>query len=342
MKKRYLILEDGNVFCGYSFGADKQTTGELVFSTDVCGYVGSLTDPAYTGQILLGTFPLFGNYGVNISDCESGYGPLAYVVREYCREPSNFRCDTDVDSFLKARGIPGIYGIDTREVVKIIREKGSVKAYISNEPSIPEELRAITPSHAAVSFKVKKELSENGKYSVALLDLGMKKSVSEELIKRNCKVTVLPFDTDAEEIIKYDGLVVSGGPEAVEDGDIPLKTLTGLLSKIPVFAIGRGHQILAEAAGGKINKMKVGHRGSNHGVRDLLGTRSYIVNQNHGYAVEKDSGYCGITRYVNTNDGSVEGIDYPNKKAFGIQFYPEGEELAFLYDRFVSMLGGEC
>ncbi len=351
MKKRYLVLSDGTVFEGLAFGADVETVGELVFTTGMNGYIETLTDPSYYGQIVLQTYPLIGNYGIIEDDFEGNCYVKGYVVREWCEHPSNFRCQYDLDKFLKDRGIPGIYGLDTRHITKIIREEGVMNATLCDE--VPEDLTAVknyvikdaVPTVTTKEQWISPAVGEE-KYKVALLDYGAKKNIIRELSKRGCEVTVLPASTSAEEVLDLnpDGIMLSNGPGDPADATYQIEQIRKLLGKKPLFGICLGHQLTAIATGGRTEKMKYGHRGVNQPCRDVKGTRTWITSQNHGYAVVSDSVKNGEVRFINANDNTCEGIDYPNYNAFTVQFHPEANsgphDTEFLFDRFISMMGG--
>ena len=351
MKKGYLILQDGQVFEGVRFGAETDTVGELVFTTGMCGYVETLTDPSYAGQIVMQTYPLIGNYGIIREDFEGACCVKGYVVREYCDTPSNFRTDCDLDTYLKEQGVPGLCGVDTRELTRIIREHGVMNAAICDE--IPADLTpiktyAITGVVEAVSCKEPDRYQAEGEecFRVSLLDYGAKRNIVRELQKRGCTVTVLPATTSAEEILAADpdGVMLSNGPGDPAENTYQIEQIRKLLGKVPMFGICLGHQLTALAAGGSTYKLKYGHRGVNQPVRDLNGVRTYITSQNHGYAVDGDTVKLGKVRFVNANDGTCEGIDYPELKAFTVQFHPEActgpKDMTFLFDRFVELMKG--
>ena len=351
MKKGYLILQDGQVFEGVRFGAETDTVGELVFTTGMCGYVETLTDPSYAGQIVMQTYPLIGNYGIIREDFEGACCVKGYVVREYCDTPSNFRTDCDLDTYLKEQGVPGLCGVDTRELTRIIREHGVMNAAICDE--IPADLTpiktyAITGVVEAVSCKEPDRYPAEGEecFRVSLIDYGAKRNIVRELQKRGCTVTVLPASTSAEEILAAgpDGVMLSNGPGDPAENTYQIEQIRKLLGKVPMFGICLGHQLTALAAGGSTYKRKYGHRGVNQPVRDLNGVRTYITSQNHGYAVDGDTVKLGKVRFVNANDGTCEGIDYPELKAFTVQFHPEActgpKDTSFLFDQFVELMKG--
>ena len=351
MKKGYLILQDGQVFEGVRFGAETDTVGELVFTTGMCGYVETLTDPSYAGQIVMQTYPLIGNYGIIREDFEGACCVKGYVVREYCDTPSNFRTDCDLDAYLKEQSVPGLCGVDTRELTRIIREHGVMNAAICDE--IPADLTpiktyAITGVVEAVSCKEPDRYPAEGEecFRVSLIDYGAKRNIVRELQKRGCTVTVLPASTSAEEILAADpdGIMLSNGPGDPAENTYQIEQIRKLLGKVPMFGICLGHQLTALAAGGSTYKLKYGHRGVNQPVRDVEGVRTYITSQNHGYAVDSDTVKLGKVRFANANDGTCEGIDYPELKAFTVQFHPEActgpKDTSFLFDRFVDLMKG--
>ena len=354
MKKGYLVLQDGRVFEGVRFGANADTIGELVFTTGMCGYIETLTDPSYAGQIVMQTYPLIGNYGIIREDFEGNCCVKGYVVREYCDAPSNFRTDCDLDTYLKEQNVPGLYGVDTRELTRIIREHGVMNATICDE--VPADLKpvetyavvgvveAVTCKEPTVHPAVGEEM-----FKVSLLDYGAKNNIIRELQKRGCTVTVLPATTSAEDILTSDpdGVMLSNGPGDPAENVYQIEQIKKLLGKVPMFGICLGHQLTALAAGGKTYKLKYGHRGVNQPVRDVNGVRTFITSQNHGYAVDSDSIQTGRLSFANANDGTCEGIDYPGLKAFTVQFHPEActgpKDTSFLFDRFVELMkGGEC
>ena len=353
MEKAYLVLESGEVFAGQRIGAPGDGTGELVFTTGMGGYIETLTDPSYAGQIVMQTFPLIGNYGIIEEDFEGSCEVKGYVVRECCDSPSNFRSQYTLDEFLKRRGVPGIAGVDTRCLTRLIREKGVVNARICSEvPADLSEIRdySITGVVERTSCKEKEFHPADGeqKYAVGLIDYGAKNAIVRELQKRGCAVTVYPCTATAEDILSanHDGLMLSNGPGDPAENTYCIEQLKKLIGKLPVFGICLGHQLAALAMGGKTVKMKYGHRGVNQPVSEIGGTRTYITSQNHGYAIVSDSIRRGQLRFVNANDNTCEGIDYPELNAFTVQFHPEAcsgpRDTSFLFDRFITMMGGEA
>ncbi len=353
MKKGYLVLENGQVFEGLRFGAETDTVGELVFNTSVVGYVETLTDPSYAGQIVMQTYPLIGNVGMIREDLEGACCVKGYVAREFCDAPSNFRTDCDLETYLKEQNVPGLCGVDTRELTRIIRENGVMNAAICDE--IPADLTPVRTYaiHGAVETVTRREPTVypavgEERHRVVLLDCGVTEHILLGLRKNGCTVTAVPASVSAEEILAMvpDGVVVSNGPGDPAENVHQIQQIQKLLGRVPLLGIGLGHQLTALAAGGRTYKLKYGHRGGNQPVRDLKGTRTYITSQNHGYAVDGDSVEGGEVRFVNANDGTCEGIDYPAFRAFTVQFQPEALDVptdtAFVFARFAELLkGGE-
>ncbi len=351
MEQAFLVLEDGTVFRGRSFGAPVETTGELVFTTNMCGYLETLTDPSYAGQIILQTFPMIGNYGVIPSDFEGKVAARGYVVHEWAEHPSNFRSEGCLDSFLREAGIPGLCGVDTRALTRRIREKGVLNAMICQTPPASlDALRAYRVENAVASVTCSAPViyrpEGEAKYSVVLIDYGAKRNIIRELNRRGCLVETVPALTPAEEILSRhpDGVMLSNGPGDPAENTESIAQLKKLLGRLPVFGICLGHQLTALAVGGQTEKMKFGHRGGNQPVRDLITGRTWITSQNHGYTVKTDTLPEGRLRFVNANDNTCEGIDYPSLNAFTTQFHPEAcagpRDTAFLFDRFVDMMKG--
>ena len=357
-EKGYLILEDGTVFQGVPFGAAEETVGEVVFTTAMTGYLETLTDPSYYGQIVVQTFPLIGNYGVIPADFESGAPRLrGYIVREWCQEPSNFRCAGGLDAFLKKEGIPGLSGVDTRALTRIVREHGVMNGRIGREaaltPAEREAVRAyrVAGAVAAVSRHAPEVQEPEGEplCHVVLWDFGAKRNIRRELVKRGCRVTTVDAAATAADILalKPDGLMLSNGPgDPAENVRIveELRKLTD--TGLPAFGICLGHQLLALAMGGRTEKMKYGHRGANQPAVRAADGRVFITSQNHGYAVVGDSlpGTAAVS-YVNGNDGSCEGVTYTHRPAFSVQFHPEAaggpQDTSFLFDDFIRLMKGE-
>ncbi len=390
--KSFLILEDGTVFEGTHIGARKEIVSEIVFNTSMAGYLEVLTDPSYAGQAVCMTYPLIGNYGICRDDMESKRPwPDGFIVRELSRIPSNFRCDMTIQQFLEDNGVPGIAGIDTRALTRILREKGTMNGMITtdndyNLDEIIPKLKAYTTGKVVerVSCAEKymlpgtKELTENGPLSgsssfrredfeagirekkpslvrclsgaglrVALLDLGAKDNIAGSLAARGCDVTVYPAQTVAAEILADapDGIMLSNGPGDPKECVTIIEEIRKLYaSDTPIFAICLGHQLMALATGADTFKMKYGHRGGNHPVKDLETGRVYISSQNHGYVVDTDKldPRVAVPAFINVNDGTNEGLSYTGKNIFTVQFHPEAcpgpQDSSYLFDRFIEMI----
>ena len=354
--KVYICLANGDIFEGKSFGAKGEVLGELVFTTGMGGYIETLTDPSYYGQIVMQTFPLIGNYGFIEEDQESEKSAVsAYIVREYCKEPSNFRCGYTLEKYLENNNIVGVYDVDTREITKTIREYGVMNAVITDDPDKVdmEKLKAYRVTDAVKSVSCTKpymSASDEHKYNVVLIDYGTKKNIVRELNKRGCNVAVVPHDTKAQDILALDpdGIMLSNGPGDPEENTEAISELAKLVGKKPIFAICLGHQLLALALGASTTKLKYGHRGVNQPVKNLETGRTFISSQNHGYAVVNETvkNIGGKISYINANDGTCEGVDYPDKSAFSVQFHPEAcsgpHDTRFIFDKFTDMMGGKC
>lgn len=352
--KIYICLANGDIFEGKSFGAKGEVTGELVFTTGMGGYIETLTDPSYFGQIVMQTFPLIGNYGFIDDDMECEKSAVkAYIVREYCDAPSNFRCGKTLEQYLTENNIVGVYDVDTREITKTIREYGVMNAVITTNPSTVDmdKLKAYKVENAVKSVSSQKPYmsgSDEHKFNVVLIDYGTKKNIVRELNKRGCNVAVVPYNTKAKDILSLDpdGIMLSNGPGDPEENVEAIEELKKLVGKKPIFAICLGHQLLALSQGAETSKLKYGHRGVNQPVKNLETGRTYISSQNHGYAVENDTveKTGGKISYINANDATCEGIDYPDKKAFSVQFHPEAcsgpHDTRFIFDKFIAMMGG--
>jgi len=335
------------IFEGKPFGTHGEITGEIVFTTGMTGYLETLTDPSYYGQIVLQTFPLIGNYGIIPSDFENtGIAAKGYIVKHPCQYPSNFRSEGDLDTFLKERGIIGLSGIDTRALTKIIRENGVMNGKITTTPPtetdhVEARNYSIRNAVAAVSsLSVTKTGNAHPQRRIALLDFGAKRGIADALAARNCEVWTFPHDTSAQAILqtKPNGIMLSNGPGDPADPDNRgiIETIKVLQkSSVPIFGICLGHQFLALANGYSTRKLKFGHRGANQPVKELATGNVYITSQNHGYEVIAED-----SSFVNVNDGTCEGLDFGN--SFSVQFHPEARggplDTAFLFDRFVDRI----
>lgn len=356
--KAYLILENGMIFTGESIGSKKEIISELVFNTSMTGYLEVLTDPSYAGQAVCMTYPLIGNYGVCYEDEESIRPRLdGFIVRELSKMASNFRCEDTLGNFLLKYDIPGICGIDTRQLTKLLRESGTMNCMITTNDNydideVISRLKKYTTGNVVerVTCNEKYVLEGKGK-NVALLDLGAKKNIARSLNKRGCNVTVYPSQTSAAEILSSnpDGIMLSNGPgDPAVCTDIIEEIKKLYESDVPIFAICLGHQLMALAAGGRTKKMKYGHRGGNHPVKDLKTGRVYISSQNHGYMVDTDSidSSVAVPAFVNVNDNTNEGLEYIGKNIFTVQFHPEAcpgpQDSEYLFDRFIEMMGGKA
>ena len=358
--KAALILENGSVFSGTSIGSTSDRICELVFNTSMAGYQEILTDPAYAGQGIVMSYPLIGNYGVNSIDNESGRPWVdLFVVRHLSPRGSNFRCEGDLGTYLKEHNITGIEGIDTRALTKILRSQGSMRAMLTcaehfNISDVLEKLKnyQVTGKVALVTRTQTEIFEAEGeeKCRVAVMDFGVPNSIISCLTRRGCKVTVLPADTPARDVLAggYDGVLLSPGPgDPAENGDIIAAVKELYDSEIPLFGIGLGHQLLALATGAKTVKLPYGHRGGNIPVRDLEKGKVFITAQNHGYAVDDatvDPNVAEVS-HTNVNDGSVEGLRYKRPNCFTMQYNPEGNkgpmETEYVFDRMVGIMGGE-
>ncbi len=362
--KAYLILEDGTVFTGNSIGSVREVISEIVFNTSMTGYLEVLTDPSYAGQAVVMTYPLIGNYGICRKDMEAkGSHTDGFIVRELSRLGSNFRNEQSIQDFLTEQDIPGIEGIDTRALTKILRERGTMNGMITTEEpvdmdSILKKIKQYSVRDVVARVTAGEPVSyQPGDLDtdsnipvtkkVAILDVGTKYNIARCLLKRGCQVTIYPADTKAEEILaaKPDGIMLTNGPGDPKECTAVIGELKKLYaSDVPIFAICLGHQLMALANGFDTEKMKYGHRGSNHPVKDVESGRVYISSQNHGYVVKDDSVAEDVAEiaFVNVNDGTVEGLKYKNKKIFTVQFHPEAcagpKDSEILFDRFINMM----
>lgn len=356
--KAFLILEDGHVFQGTRIGSAREIVSEIVFNTSMTGYLEVMTDPSYAGQAVCMTYPLIGNYGICYEDQESRKPWIdGFIVRELSRIPSNFRSEDTIQHFLTRHDIPGIAGIDTRTLTKILREKGTMNGMITvNEQyqldAVIPRLKAYTTGKVVEKVTcAERQVLKGCGPKVALLDLGAKRNIARSLNERGCQVTIYPALTSAEEILKDgpDGIMLSNGPGDPRECVSIIREIRKLYeSDVPIFAICLGHQLMALAAGGDTYKMKYGHRGGNHPVKDLSDGRVYISSQNHGYVVDaRTLEEKGVARpaFVNVNDGTNEGMIYTGKNIFTVQFHPEAcpgpQDSGSLFDRFMKMMGGK-
>ncbi|MCX6775565.1 MAG: glutamine-hydrolyzing carbamoyl-phosphate synthase small subunit [Candidatus Micrarchaeota archaeon] len=356
-KRALLVLRDGSIFPGKGFGAEATSVGELVFNTSFCGYQEALTDPSYAGQILTATYPLIGNYGVNGEDFESDRVQVSgFVAREVCDKPFHMKSKETLDRFLERFDVPGIYDVDTRAVVRKIRNFGVMSACVSvysgKQPDRDELLsKARKLDYSKIDFvemvttKKRKEYWVDGNKEVVLIDCGVKTSIIRELLGRNISVVSIPARTSAEEILSLepDGILVSNGPGDPALLSYVAKTVRVLMNKLPLFGICLGHQIIAHAVGGKTFKLKFGHRGGNHPVKDLESGRVYITSQNHGYAVDERSLPKEFTvTHRNWNDLTVEGMKHRELPVFSVQYHPEANpgplDSTYLFDKFLESM----
>ncbi len=351
--KAILALDDGTQFFGEAFGVTGTCVGEIVFNTGMTGYQEVLTDASYAGQIVAMTYPLIGNYGVNEDDKESLKPQVkGFIVRELCDEPSNWRSSESLNSYLTQHNIMGIQGIDTRALTRILREKGTMNGVISSDPHFKLEdwmdkihdYRIIKPVDEVTVREV--QTYKGTGHRVALLDYGVKTNIIISLQKRGCEVHVYPASSTAEEILARnpDGIMLSNGPGDPKDCEFQISVLRDLLGKKPIFGICLGHQLTALAYGGDTGRLKYGHRGGNHPVKDLAKDRTYITSQNHGYAVlaDKLDPRKAVVSHINMNDNTVEGVRYLDTPTFTVQFHPEASpgpmDTAYLFDEFISLM----
>ena len=353
---RKIILEDGQEYYGYGFGAKQEKVCEIVFNTSMVGYQEILSDPSYTDQAVVMTYPLIGNYGMADDDYERDTPTLgALIVREYNDEPSNFRSTATLSKIMEKFGIPGIYGIDTRKLTRSIRDFGSRKMLITDISTPLEKglniLKSIDiPTDAVSRVSCKKIMIsniENPQYHVVAIDCGMKMNIVRSLNQKGCKVTIVPWNTTAKAIMALDpdGVFISNGPGDPVDVPETIQTIKDLIGQCPIFGICLGHQIISLAYGAKTYKLKFGHRGGNHPVRNLENNKIEITSQNHSYAVDvnslKDTDLT-IT-HINLLDHTIEGVKCAKDKVFSVQYHPESapgpQDSAYLFDRFIEMMG---
>lgn len=346
--KAQLILENGTRFCGTAFGAEKNIVGEVVFTTGMTGYQETLTDPSFAGQIVTMTFPLIGNYGINLEDNEAKHTALkGFIVREKADYPSNFRNEMNLDDFLKSEGVVGIYGIDTRALTRIIRDHGVMNGVIMmgdpSEEEISSLLSELNNKDVIMQTTTKETyvVNDEGKTHIAFIDLGAKQGIIRDLAKRGCKLTVFPADVSPEEIEKVnpDMVFLSNGPGDPQDAPGTVDTIKALIGKYPICGICMGHQLIGLALGCKTSKLKFGHHGGNHPVKDLETGKVYITSQNHNYIV---SDYTDDVEelFINVNDGTCEGIKHKTLPIMSVQFHPEASpgplDTGYIFDRFLK------
>lgn len=354
--KAFLILEDGTVFTGTSIGSSKDMISEVVFNTSMGGYLEILTDPASAGQIIVMTYPLIGNYGITPDGESKKAWADGIVVREITRRASNFRCEGSLMEYLEEQEIPGICGIDTRALTKLLREKGAMKCMLTTDEKFDLDVAiAMLKTYKSdnyikrVSVEEKKVFPGNGK-KIALLDLGSKGNIINSLQQRGCEVTLYPAFSSAEDILNDapDGIIIgngAGNPKECNEIIEEIRKLTE--ADIPMLGISLGHLLIALAKGGDTYKLQNGHRGGNYAVRDIRTGRVYISSQNHGFAVDEKSfdKATAVSAFVNVNDGTNEGMLYVGKKILTVQFQLETgsgqKDLGYVFDEFMKMMGGE-
>ena len=352
--KGYLVLENGDIFEGERFGAMKNTICEVVFNTTMAGYIETFTDPSYAGQGIVMTYPLIGNYGVITEDEESDrIWARAVFIHELAQYENNFRLNKNLNSFLKENNVPGLTDVNTRKLTKVLREHGTMRGAVVSDISNLEEIIAEIKNYNIGNIVEKVTSPKAIAYGstkpkqIALLDLGTKHNIINSLLKRNVGVSVYPADTSYEQILarRPDGIMLSNGPGNPEDCKYQIETVKRLYkTNIPILAICLGHQLMALATGAKTEKLKYGHRGANHPVKDLRTGNVYITSQNHGYYVTEDSINPEIAEvsHINLNDGTVEGLVYKNKRIFTVQFHPEAcpgpEDTEYIFDDFINIV----
>lgn len=346
----YLMLEDGSVYTGEFFGEEREVVGEVVFNTGMTGYQELLSDPSYHGQIVVMTYPLIGNYGANGLDNESdGVQVRGFIVRENIAKPCNWMLEDTIGSHLKKAGIPALSGVDTRAITRKLREHGTMRGIITNEPDATamQKVKAFEMADPVRAVTCDKPYSIEGEgFKVAVLDMGIKHGIFDSLKRRGCDLTVYPSYTKAEEILKGDpdGVFLSNGPGDPKDNTGIIEQIRELTNAKPVFGICLGYQLIALAMGADTEKLRYGHRGCNHPVKDITQGRTYITSQNHGYAVVPESLPDTVeVTHLNWNDQTLEGIRLTDRPTFGVQFHPEGrpgpQDTAYLFDNFLALMG---
>jgi len=347
--KGKLILENGIIFEGNIFGFLEESVGEVVFNTGMTGYQEILTDPSYYGQIVTMTYPLIGNYGINLEDVESKSPKVkGFIVREKCDYPNNFRCEMELEGYFKQNKIIGLEGIDTRALTKILRNNGTMKGIIATkeltQSEIEQKLKNFSNSDAVKNVTTEEQYTIEGSgRHVAVMDFGIKENILRSFKQRNCKLTVFPACAKAEEILKVnpDLIFLSNGPGDPEDLEEVIETLKEIIGKKPIVGICLGHQLLALTLGGRTEKLKFGHRGCNHPVKDIEENKVYITSQNHGYYVSELPKDMEVT-HVSVNDGTIEGMRHKNLPIFSVQFHPEAcpgpKDIDIIFDKFLSVI----
>lgn len=345
--KAYLMLENGMIFEGEAFGYLEEQVGEVVFNTGMTGYQEVLTDPSYYGQIVTMTYPLVGNYGINLEDVESDSPKVrGFIVREKCDKPNNFRCEMELDGYLEQNKIMGLEGIDTRALTKVLRDAGTMKGILALKPltktQLADKLNKYDNSQAVyqVSTKERYEIAGEGQH-IAIMDFGIKQNIIRSFQKKNCKLTIFPANAKSEEILSVnpDKIFLSNGPGDPEDLSEIIETVKQLIGKKPIIGICLGHQLLGLAIGGKTRKLKFGHRGWNHPVKDIEKNKVFISSQNHGYVVSEVPEGVKIT-YKSLNDDTIEGIEHKELSICSVQFHPEAapgpHDTDYIFDMFLE------
>ena len=355
MYNRKLVLADGAVFFGNSFGADIEVVADVVFNTGMTGYQEILSDPSYYSQMVVMTYPLIGNYGINKDDFESSiFGASALIVKEYCETPSNWRSEYSLDEVLKENGVPGLCDVDTRALTSKIRDQGEVRGIIvdisvSDEEALNRLNATPLVNNHVEMVSTKESYTVLGKGPrIVLIDFGVKKGIINELKKRECEVIVVPFDMKCEDIVSLrpDGIVLSNGPGNPKDVSDCIGTIRKLQDVFPLFGICLGHQLFGLANGADTVKMKFGHHGCNQPVKDLKSGKVHITSQNHGFQIDEDSlaGTDLELTHIALNDGSVEGVKHKTLNAFTVQYHPEANpgprDASYLFDKFLENIGG--
>ena len=354
-EKRFLVLEDGSVFEGWAFGAPESAAGEVVFSTSMTGYQEMLTDPSFAGQIVVPTYPMIGNYGINGRDAESSRIQVAgFVVREHCDLPSHAASEMTVDDYLRSQDVPGLWGIDTRALTRRLRSRGVMMGALAGSVEQASDRLAAAVSYGDTDLvsRVTTDHSYNWNEpddghlkKVLVSDYGVKYNIMRLLESRGCEVITFPASASAEELLGHgpDGILLSPGPGDPELLDYAVETAKGIVGRVPVFGICLGNQVLARTFGGSTFKLKFGHRGANHPVKDVRTGRAYITAQNHGYAVDGDSLPADVeVSHVSLNDGTVEGMRHRTLPVMSIQYHSEASpgprDNEYVFDEFVAMM----